>query len=510
MEEVVTRVKVERALLSVYDKAGLVGFARRLAAAGVELVSSGGTARALAEAGLAVTPVEQVTGAPEMLGGRVKTLHPHIHGGILADLGDRGHRDDLQARGIRPFQLVVVNLYPFVETVRQAGVTDAEAIEKIDIGGPTMVRAAAKNHAWVGVVTSPGQYEEVASAVEQGGLDTDTRRALAAEAFFHTAAYDAAIVGWLHPGELPERMVVPLERRAVLRYGENPHQGGASYRQPGERAWWDEARITQGKPMSFNNHLDAEAAWRLVNRFEEPAVVIVKHSNPCGVAVASGTAGAYARAWECDPLSAFGGVVGINRPVDSATAEAIVANFIEVVVAPAVDEGAAAILGRKENLRVLVADAPRDEGLDLRRLEGGFVAQERDRVGEEEWTVVSERKPTDTEMADLRFAWTVAAATKSNAIVIARDRAAIGVGAGDQSRVGAAERAVERAGDRAEGAAAASDAFFPFPDGLETLSAAGVTAVVQPGGSRGDAAVIAAADAAGVALVFTRTRHFLH
>jgi phosphoribosylaminoimidazolecarboxamide formyltransferase / IMP cyclohydrolase len=510
MEEAVTSVKVERALLSVYDKTGLVEFARRLAAAGVELVSSGGTARTLAEAGLAVTPVEAVTGAPEMLGGRVKTLHPHIHGGILADLGNPAHRDDLQARGIRPFQLVVVNLYPFIETIRQEGVTDAEAIEQIDIGGPTMVRAAAKNHAWVGVVTAPDQYEAVASAVEQGGLDGESRRRLAAEAFFHTAAYDAAIVGWLHSEELPERMVVPLERRAVLRYGENPHQGGASYRQPGEQAWWDDARITQGKPMSFNNHLDAEAAWRLANRFEKPAVVIVKHSNPCGVAVASEPAEAYTRAWDCDPLSAFGGVVGINRPIDPATAEAIVANFVEVVVAPAVDDEAAAILGRKENLRVLVADAPTDEDLDLRRLEGGFVAQARDRVGQEDWTVVSARKPTDAEMADLRFAWTVVASTKSNAIVIAREEAAIGVGAGDQSRVGAAERAVGRAGERARGAAAASDAFFPFPDGLEALAEAGVTAVVEPGGSRGDEAVIAAADAAGIALVFTGARHFLH
>lgn len=505
-----TRLKVERALLSVYDKTGLVEFARQLAAAGVELVSSGGTARALAEAGLSVTPVEKVTGAAEMLGGRVKTLHPNIHGAILADLGDPDHLRDLADRGINPFQLVVVNLYPFADTVRAEGVTDAEAIEQIDIGGPTMVRAAAKNHAWVGIVTSPDQYAEVAGEVRRGGLDRDTRRRLAALAFFHTAAYDADIVGWLHPDPLPERMVVPLERREVLRYGENPHQGGASYRRLGESAWWDDARITQGKAMSFNNHLDAEAAWRLANRFEDPAVVIVKHSNPCGVALASDPADAYRRAWACDPLSAFGGVVGINRPVDVATAEEIVANFVEVVVAPAIDEDAAAILGSKENLRVLVAEAPGDTDLDLRRIEGGFVAQPRDRVGEEEWRVVSERKPTGAEMDDLRFAWSVVAATKSNAIVIARERAAIGVGAGDQSRVGAAERAVRRAGERCRGAAAASDAFFPFPDGLETLAAAGVTAVVEPGGSRGDEAVIAAADAAGIALVFTGTRHFLH
>lgn len=505
-----SRIAVKRALLSVYDKSGLVAFARRLTAAGVEIVSSGGTARALTESGIEVTPVGEVTGAPEMLGGRVKTLHPRIHGAILADLSDPGHRHDLEERQIDPFQLVVVNLYPFVDTIRRRGVTDAEVIEQIDIGGPTMLRAAAKNHAWVGVVTSPDRYDQVATAVEGGGLDADLRRSLAAEAFFHTAAYDAAIVGWFHPGDLPTRMVLTLERQEILRYGENPHQGGASYRQPGQAAWWADATLTQGKAMSFNNHLDAEAAWRLACRFAEPAVVIVKHSNPCGVAVAGEVAAAYTRAWECDPLSAFGGVVGINRPIDAATAGAIVANFVEVVVAPAVEEEAVPILAEKENLRVLAAPPPGGEDLDLRRLEGGFVAQPRDRIGDEEWNVVSRRRPDDAEMADLRFAWQVAAATKSNAIVIAREGAAIGVGAGDQSRVGAAERAVQRAGPRAQGAAAASDAFFPFPDGLEVLARAGVTAVVEPGGSRGDAAVIEAADTAGVALVFTGARHFLH
>lgn len=504
-----SRIPVRRALVSVHDKEGLAPFARRLVAAGVELVSSGGTARALREAGVPVTPVEEVTAAPEMLGGRVKTLHPHIHGAILADLGREDHRADLDGRGIEPFQLVVVNLYPFEETVA-SGADDATAVEQIDIGGPAMIRAAAKNHAWVGIVTEPGQYEAVAEAVEAGGLEADQRRSLAARAFFRTAAYDAAIVDWLHANELPERIVLPLERRQILRYGENPHQPGASYRQIGARSWWDEARMLQGKEMSFNNHLDAEAAWRLALRFEEPTVVIVKHTNPCGVAVAGSIADAYERAWECDPVSAFGGVVALNRSVDAAAADQIVANFVEVVVAPDVAGDAASILADRPNLRVLVAPPAADSGPDFRRIDGGFVAQERDVPGGSEWKVVSQREPTEQETADLRFAWTVVAAVKSNAIVVATGGAAVGVGAGDQSRVGAAERALSRAADRARGAVAASDAFFPFADGLEALTEAGITAVVEPGGSRNDDEVIAAADRAGVALVFTDRRHFLH
>lgn len=505
-----TRLPVRRALISVYDKEGLVPFARRLADAGVELVSSGGTLAVLAEAGLAVTAVEDVTGAPEMLGGRVKTLHPVIHGGILADLSVPEHRQNLEDRGIETFQLVVVNLYPFRQTVARPGATDAEIIEQIDIGGPAMIRAAAKNHAWVGVVTDPDQYEEVAEAAESGGLDAGLRRSLAAQAFFRTAAYDAAIVDWLHAGDLPERMVLPLERRDVLRYGENPHQPGASYRQVGEDSWWADARLLQGKEMSFNNHLDAEAAWRMAGRFEETAVVIVKHTNPCGVAVTGATEEVYARAWECDPLSAFGGVVAINRPIDAATAERIVANFVEVVVAPEVEATAASILAGRPNLRVLEAPSVENGGLDFRRVDGGFVAQHRDAPGGEDWEVVSRRSPSEQESADLAFAWIVAAGVKSNAIVVAREGAAVGVGAGDQSRVGAAERALARAGDRARGAVAASDAFFPFADGLEALAAAGITAVIEPGGSRNDDEVIAAADRADIALVFTGRRHFLH
>ncbi|MGA7270021.1 MAG: bifunctional phosphoribosylaminoimidazolecarboxamide formyltransferase/IMP cyclohydrolase [Acidimicrobiia bacterium] len=505
-----SKITVKRALISVYDKQGLVEFARRLVKAGVEIVSSGGTAAAIAEAGLPVTAVEEVTGAPEMLGGRVKTLHPLIHGAILADLSNPDHRRDLEARGVEPIQLVVTNLYPFEHTVADPDVSPDEAIEKIDVGGPTMIRAAAKNHAWVGVVIEPDQYERVATAVEEGGLDDDLRREMARRAFFRTAAYDAAIVGWLHPGELPARMVLPLEQVASLRYGENPHQGGASYRQVDAPAWWAEAVITQGKAMSFNNHLDVEAAWRLVNQFEGAAAVVVKHANPAGVAVAGSVVDAFREAWECDPLSAFGGVVAVNGALEEDTARLITANFVEVVVAPRVTSDAARVLAGKENLRVLVARPPSAGGLDFRRLEGGFVVQPRDTIGGENWEVVSRRAPSDAEWADLRFAWTVVAGTKSNAIVVARGGAAVGVGAGDQSRVGAAERALARAGERAQGAVAASDAYFPFADGLETRAAAGVTAVVEPGGSRRDAEVVAAADEAEVALVFTAVRHFLH
>ncbi len=504
-----SRHPVRTALLSVSDKTGLVPFATRLAAAGVRLVSSGGTAAALADAGLEVTEVGELTGAPEMLGGRVKTLHPTVHGGILADLGDEGHRADLAARGIDPIELVVVNLYPFVETVANPDVTDAAAIEQIDIGGPTMVRAAAKNHAWVGIVTSPDRYEEVAAAVEAGGLGDELRRDLAREAFFHTAAYDAAIVGWLE-GDDAARRVLALERHDELRYGENPHQPAAIYREVGRAGWWASARQLQGKAMSFNNHLDAEAAWRLVHDFEEPAAAIIKHANPCGLAVADSIAHAFSAAWDCDPLSAFGGIVALNRPLDAGTAARIAeAGFVEVVVAPEVaDVGP---LAAKRNLRVLEAPVPDPDDPDLRRVDGGFVVQSRDRVESDgDWQVVSARRPTEAEWADLRFAWVVCAHTKSNAIVIAKDRAAIGVGAGDQSRVGASERAVARAGERAVGGVAASDAFFPFRDGIDALAEVGVTAVIEPGGSVRDEEVIAAADEAGIALVFTGRRHFRH
>ena len=502
---------MRRALVSVYDKAALVDFCRRLVAAGIELVSSGGTAVALEAAGLAVTAVADVTGHPEILGGRVKTLHPAIHGGILADLADPDHLADLEANAIEPFQLVVSNLYPFREAAARAGITDAEVIEEIDIGGPAMVRAAAKNHAFVGVVTSPDQYDEVAGAIEAGGLDDDLRRRLAGEAFFHTASYDAAIVGWFErAAEIPGAMVLALRRHAGLRYGENPHQPAAAFATVGAPAWWEDARQVQGKEMSFNNFVDADAAWAHVNSFEEPACVIVKHTNACGVAVAGTLEGAFSAAWECDPVSAYGSVIAINRPLDDATALTMsAAGFIEVVIAPGVDDEEA--LARRKNLRVLVAPPPRRPGLDLRLGDGGFLAQQWDSIaGEDEWQVVSARSPTDAEWADLRFAWTVAANTKSNAIVVARRGSAVGIGAGDQSRVGATRRALFQAGERAGGAVAASDAFFPFRDGPDELADAGVTAIVEPGGSVRDDEVVAAADEHGIALVFTGRRHFKH
>lgn len=503
-------IRVERALLSVSDKTGLVDLARRLVAADVEIVSSGGTASALGEAGIPVVPVPDLTGFPAILGGRVKTLHPAIHGAILADPTNPEHAADLAAHGIKPFQLVVVNLYPFRQTVARPGVGDAEAVEQIDIGGPAMVRAAAKNFARVGVVTSPSQYDEIAEAVAGEGLGPDLRRRLAAEAFFHTAAYDAAIVSWLEAGDhLPARMAFGFERVGLLRYGENPHQAGAVYRDVDRPSWWESARQLQGKEMSFNNYVDADAAWRQVHELDEPACVVVKHTNPCGVAIAPTLEEAFLRAWACDPVSAFGSVVAVNRPLDEATAQAMTeAGFIEVVVAPDVLDPAG--LATRKSLRVLVAPPPLRPGYDMRRVDGGFVAQAWDEVVLDGWQVVSSRRPTESEWADLRLAWKVAAHTKSNAIVVVADGQAVGIGAGDQSRVGASERAIRQAGERARDASAASDAFFPFADGLETLADAGVTAVVEPGGSVRDEEVIAAADARGVALVFTGRRHFRH
>lgn len=508
------RVPVRRALISVWDKSGLPEFAVRLADEGVEIVSSGGTAAALAEAGVPVTTVEAVTGAGEMLDGRVKTLHPAIHGGILADTALPGHRGDLEARGIAPFDLVVVNLYPFEATVADPDATDRDAIEKIDIGGPAMIRAAAKNHSRVGVVVDPAQYDEVASEVERGGLSDELRARLARRAFFRTAAYDAAIVAWLERVEDPPvRLVLALEKQRDLRYGENPHQAGAAFAEPLTQSWWAAAEQLQGKEMSFNNYLDTEAAWRMVHEFTEPAVAIVKHANPCGLAVAVSLADAFTAAWECDPLSAFGSVVAANRPLDGETGSRIArAGFVEVVIAERITSEAVAAFAGKANLRLLAAPPPDPDDRDYRRIEGGFVVQRRDAIdpGVEEARVVSQRAPSGEERANLAFAWKVAAHTKSNAIVVARGRAAVGVGAGDQSRVGAAERALVKAGARANGAVAASDAFFPFRDGIDVLAAAGVTAIIEPGGSVRDDEVIAAADEQEVALLFTGRRHFRH
>lgn len=492
-----------RALVSVYDKKGLVPFVKRLVGAGFEIVSSGGTAAAIEEAGIAVTRVSDVTGAPEILDGRVKTLHPKIHGGILAR-GDVDE-DDLVANDIRRFDLVVSSLYPFRETVADEGATESDIIEKIDIGGPAMVRAAAKNHRHVGVVVSPDQYDEVAAAIEGEGLGDELRRRLAAEAFFHTAAYDAAIVGWIG-----EDRVMPLRKVSELRYGENPHQAAALYQEDGSSGWWATAPQHQGKEMSFNNYADTEAAWRLASDLGPGAVVIVKHTNACGAAVGDTVSASFEKAWECDPLSAFGGVIAINGTLDGETAGLISSRFVEVVVATDVTEEARGALAAKKSLRVFSASLPVPNDSDMRRIEGGFLFQERDRLGEKTWEMVSDRAPTEEEMASLGFAWTVCAHTKSNAIVIANGEEAVGVGAGDQSRVGAAERAVVKAGARASGAVAASDAFFPFRDGLDALVDAGVTAIVEPGGSRNDQEVIDAANERSIALVFTGERHFRH
>ncbi len=514
-----SRTKVRRALLSVSDKTGLLDFAGQLAAAGVELIASGGTAEVLRGGGLSVTPVEAITGSGEMLDGRVKTLHPSIHGAILADLGNADHRKQLYERDLAPIQLVVVNLYPFEEGVARSELTDDEAIELIDIGGPTMVRAAAKNHKWVGIVTAPEQYSEVAAAVAAGGLEDDLRRNLARAAFYRTARYDAAIVSWLEgsSGGTPQRFVLAFDRVSELRYGENPHQEAALYAERAQQGWWLSMEQVQGKAMSFNNYLDTEAAWRLANEFTDPTAVIVKHANPCGVASRNSIQEAFITAWECDPLSAFGGVIAVNGTIDEPAARLIVENFVEVVIAPEVTDGAKEILGRKKNLRVLVAPAPRGGDLDMRRIEDGFVAQRRDQVDlplagkmPETWESVGERPVTDDLLNDLRFAWTVAAHTKSNAIVVVNDRAAVGIGAGDQSRVGAAKRALAQAGDRAYGGVVASDGFFPFRDGVDQLGDAGVIAVVEPGGSMRDEEVVEAANEHRMAIVFTGRRHFRH
>ena len=495
---------MERVILSVTDKTGIVEFARQLADLGAEIVSSGGTARVIREAGAEVTDTEDVTGLPEMLGGRVKTLHPQIHGGILADPGSPIHQEDLQRLGIKPFQLVACNLYPFA---------NEPGIEQIDIGGVALLRAAAKNHEHVAAVSSPHQYAEVIGALQSGSLDRECRRRLAAEAFAHTARYDAAIAGRLSATEgLPDPLIMTLRRRQTTRYGENPHQQGALYAPDRNGFWGSAVRTVQGKPMSYNNYADAEAAVRLVSDLEGAGCVIVKHANPCGVGLGRDPAEAFTRAWEGDPQSAFGGVVAFNHPVDAPVGEALRRVFVEVVVAPKVTPEAAAIFSGKPNLRVL--EAPLDGGTEweIRSLGPDFLVQTSDRPVSipGEWRVVSQVSPEAGQLSDLRLAWVVAAHAKSNAVVICRDGRAVGVGAGDQSRVGAARRAISVAGDRARGAVAASDGFFPFRDGLDALASMGVTAVVSPGGSMRDAEVIAAADQHRMALLFTGRRHFRH
>ena len=504
-----------RALLSVSDKAGLVAFAAGLHDLGYELVSTGGTAAALAAAGLPVTKVSDVTGAPEILDGRVKTLHPSIHGGLLARPDD-AHQAELDAHGIARFDLVAVNLYPFRETVADPGVTLGEAMEQVDIGGPAMLRAAAKNHAAVVVVVDPARYGEVLAALRAGPLDAAARRALARDAFAHTAAYDAAIVRWLDRDEpFPPSLHLTLQRAELLRYGENPHQAGARYRQEGLPSFWDQAVQHGGMALSYLNLFDADAAWRLAHAFgDAPSAVIVKHANPCGVAVADDLLGAYERAFDADPKSAFGGVVALNGVVDAAMAEAIVTRAkADVLIARGyVPEALQRFAAKRKNMRVLEAPAPHAAAEQLRRIDGGFLLQGPDLVSLDRgaWRVVTKRQPSEREWRDLEVAWLVCAVTGSNAIVLAKDGVAVGIGAGQQSRVDAAEIAARKAAGRAGGGACASDAFYPFRDGLDAAAAAGVAAVIQPGGSMRDDEVIAAADEHGLAMVFTGERHFKH
>jgi phosphoribosylaminoimidazolecarboxamide formyltransferase/IMP cyclohydrolase len=515
----VTVRPIRRALLSVSDKTGLLELARTLAEQGVELVSTGGTARTLREAGLRAIEVSALTGFPEILDGRVKTLHPTIHGGLLAT-DSAEHRATLAAHGIAPIDLVVVNLYPFA-AARAAGAEFAACIEQIDVGGPAMLRAAAKNHERVAVLVDPADYLGfLGELAASGGTSLDTRRRLAAKAFALTAAYDAAIAAFLEEarGELfPERLVLAAERVERLRYGENPHQAAALYRTSELRPGVAAARRLQGKELSYNNLLDADAALEAVAEHAEPAVVVVKHANPCGVAIGASLCAAWEKAFACDSVSAFGGIVAVNRPLDAATVEAMAATFLEVIVAPGVEAEAVARLARKPSVRVLVTDRlpdPTARGLGIRSLAGGLLVQTRD-TGRDEpgsWRVVTRRAPTEAEWADLAFAWKVVRHARSNAIVLAREGATVGIGMGETSRVDAARHAVERM-ERGPGrgpCVVASDAFFPFPDGLEAAIAGGATACIQPGGSKRDADVIATADRAGLAMVFTGRRHFRH
>ena len=510
---------VRTALLSCFDKTGLAAFATALAAHGVRLVSTGSTAAVLREAGLDVVEVADLTGFPECLDGRVKTLHPRVHAGILADRTDTGHVAELAELGVDPIDLVVVNLYPFQRTVA-SGAPDADVVEMIDVGGPTMLRAAAKNHGSVGVVVDPADQARVlADLDEHGGLTDALRRDLAAAAFRHTAGYDAAIATWFAgrdtaAGAPPPFLGLPLERVAALRYGENPHQSAGLYRLPGAAPGVAGARQLGGKELSFNNLLDTHAAWSLVAELDAPAVAIIKHTNPAGLATGGTLVEAYRRAFEGDPVSAFGGIVACNRPVDEATARAVVEVFTEVVVAPGFAAAAREVLAAKPNLRVLEhADAGRPRvSWQLRSVDGGVLVQSTDAEPEpwEEWRT-ADGTPIDPAIEpDLRLAWLAAKHASSNAIVLARDGQVVGVGAGQMSRVDSVRLAVDRADGRQRGAVAASDAFFPFRDGVDALAAAGIVAVVQPGGSVRDDEVAAAAAEHGMTLVLTGRRHFRH
>lgn len=509
-----------RALLSVSNKAGLIDFARQLHEAGVELIASGGTARQLSEAEIPVKPVEDLTGFPEILGGRVKTLHPAVHGGILARRTP-DHLDELGAHNLAPIDIVVVNLYPFQQTVANPSVTLADAIEQIDIGGVALLRAAAKNHESVTVVCDPADYADVAGAVSAGVDDADLRQRLALKAFQHTAQYDSAIAAYLaaqqppnRASSLPDLLPLTLKKVQQNRYGENPHQQGGLYVFANGADNQHAFEQLHGKEMSYNNWLDLDGSWQSAQDFPAPTVSIIKHGNPCGLASAETLAHAYKKALASDPVSAFGSIVSVNRPLDRETAELLAELFVEVIAAAEFEEDALALLQKKKNLRLLRANRHRPNKLTLRSIYGGVLVQELDQsqadMDPAAWQIVTKAQPTAGQLADLAFAWRVARHVKSNAIIFAKDRATVGIGAGQMSRIDSVMLAGHKAGDRARGAVMASDAFFPFADGVEAAAQHGIAAVVQPGGSVRDEEVIAAADQLGLVMAFTGTRHFKH
>ena len=516
-----SRRPLRRALVSVYDKSGLADLATALHAAGVEIVSTGSTAKTIAGAGVPVVEVSTLTGFPECLDGRVKTLHPKVHAGILADTRKSDHVAQLDELGVAAFDLVVVNLYPFTETVA-SGATPDECIEQIDIGGPSMVRGAAKNHPSVAVVVDPDDYSLVTEALTADGFSLVARKKLAAKAFRHTADYDVAVASWMSSvvapedeSQFPAWAGATWTRSAVLRYGENPHQPAALYVGNAGAGGVATAEQLHGKEMSYNNYTDADAAWRAAYDFDAPAVAIIKHANPCGIAIGADIAEAHRKAHACDPVSAYGGVIAANREITVAMAEQVAEIFTEVIVAPGFADGALSVLTRKKNIRVLVATPPAATGIETKPVSGGLLMQQRDVLDADgdnpaNWNLVAGPPADNQTLVDLEFAWRACRSVKSNAILLASDGASVGVGMGQVNRVDSAHLAVQRAGDRAAGSVGASDAFFPFPDGLQVLLSAGVKAVAQPGGSIRDNEVIEAADEAGVTLYLTGARHFAH
>ncbi len=515
------------ALLSVSDKAGLVELARSLTQdLDFEIVSSGGTAKAISDAGIRVTKVSDYTGSPEILGGRVKTLHPKVHGGILARPDQAADEKDLADNGIRPFDLVVVNLYPFKQTIAKSDVTLADAIEKIDIGGPTMIRAAAKNHQYLTVLCNPEQYEGYLEAAKANdGVPPMAFRAQCAQAaFWHTANYDCAIAQYLTEtsqstdgqATVPSHYAIGGSLKQTLRYGENPHQPAGWYQSGAIASGWAAAEQLQGKALSYNNLVDLEAARRIIAEFpsgDRPAAAVLKHTNPCGVSISDSLATAYQQAFDADNISAFGGIVALNQPIDEATAEALTGTFLECVVAPGCSDAAKAVLSKKKNLRILVlSDLMFGPTQTVRAIAGGFLTQSSDDLREDptQWTIPTEKKPSDTELAELLFSWRVVKHVKSNAILVTKDNTTLGVGAGQMNRVGAVKIALEQAGEQAKGAVLASDGFFPFDDSVRTAAGAGIKAIVQPGGSIRDEDSIKAANELGLIMAFTGVRHFLH